>query len=189
VRFSVRINASVVAGSSTSYDNQAYVSGISPSSGFAEDLSAPSLDLNVDTDQPTPIAIRSELSIAGRVFVDSSANSATSHDGVDQANESGVSGRLVSAYNNSTNALIDSTVTDGNGDWTMQLDGALSGTLLRIEVQGSTAQPFVSETISMLVLYQDRLFYWTRHRRHLPILRCAMHIVTLRQPQVLSVWL
>jgi len=53
---------------------------------------------------------------------------------------------LVSVFDNSTNALIDSTVTDGNGDWTMQLDGALSGTLLRIEVQDSTAQPFVSES-------------------------------------------
>lgn len=147
VSLTVRIDSLPVGVTLADYTNQANTSGISSTSEFVEDLSAPSLDLFIDIDQPTPISVRSELIISGRVFVDASLNSSTSHDGVVQVDEVGVSGRLVSVFNASTDQLIDTVFSDGNGDWSLQLDGALSGTLLRIEVQASATTPFISEAI------------------------------------------
>lgn len=145
VRFTVRIDAPIEGLSEANYTNQAYTSGISPSSGFSEDLSAPSLDLTFDLDQPTPIAIRTELLVSGRVFVDSSLSTTSSHDGIDQPDESGIGGRLISAFNASTAELVGTAISDGNGDWTMQLDGSLSGTPLQIQVQSTATTPFISE--------------------------------------------
>ncbi|MFK7995074.1 MAG: GEVED domain-containing protein [Granulosicoccus sp.] len=146
VRLSVQVDVLTNGTSVSAFTNQANTNAISSSSGFVEDLSAPSLDLTVDTDASTPISIRNGLSLSGRVFIDSSATSANVHDGVIQTGEAGVGNRLVSVYNESNGQLVDSTLTDGNGDWQFSLDGSLEGTPLQIQVQPSTDTPFISES-------------------------------------------
>ncbi len=127
------------------YFNQATVSADDNLGTTISDLSGEGTDVSVDIDTPTPFQLSTDITIGGVVFIDSSASSINSHDGIFQTSEIGLGNRFVSVSDASGNSL-GTALSDGTGAWTMQVARALVGTELTISVSPQAGSMFISES-------------------------------------------
>jgi len=144
IAFTVTVNTIMDSATPGQYSNQAMATAISTSSVAVTDLSGTGLDLAIDTDEPTLFSLDTRATLSGFVFEDTSLITATSHDGVMQSNEPGVSGRVITAVD-ATGAVVSSAVTDATGYWQLSIDDAYLNQTLQIMVQQDTLTRMVSE--------------------------------------------
>lgn len=128
------------------YRNQAVVNAQSDLGITVEDLSGTGLDLAADDDNPTTISLDFTVEISGVVFMDTSTNEQTSHDGVQQALEAGVAGRAVRILDVATSIEIATAISTADGSWTALLDPIYAGQPVEIVVIPSSATQFISES-------------------------------------------
>jgi len=128
------------------YLNQAIVNAVSGQGAKIQDLSGTGLDLSVDYDDPTTITMNSLLEVSGVVFVDTSPNEQTSHDGIQQAQEVGVAGRAVRIIDVATGVEIATAISAADGSWTASLEPAYIGQPVEIVVIPTSTTQFISES-------------------------------------------
>ncbi|MEE9332505.1 MAG: GEVED domain-containing protein [Granulosicoccaceae bacterium] len=127
------------------YLNQANVLARDIAGTTISDLSGDGTDISVDLDTPTPFQLSTDITIGGVVFIDSSSSSITSHDGILQTTEIGLSNRLVTVTDVSGNVL-STALSDGAGGWAMQIASALLGSELTVSVSPLPGSVFISES-------------------------------------------
>ncbi len=145
VRFSVDVAYADNNGNSN-YSNQAVVTGLTQAGEIIEDLSSTGLDLSVDADVPTPIALSNVVSVSGVVFHDTSADASTSHDGIQAQSEQGEAGRVVSVIDTATGIQIATSVTAADGSWSTSLDASYVNQPVEIILAPVSTQQVISES-------------------------------------------
>lgn len=143
--FTISVDTIVNSPTAGQYTNQALASATTPSGVTVNDLSGAGLNLAVDTDDVTSFELDISANLSGFVFEDSSSTANSSHDGVMQAYEQGVSGRVVSAIDVS-GTILSSTTTDANGYWQLSVGDEFLNQAIQVVVQPDTLTQFVSES-------------------------------------------
>ncbi|MFK7856327.1 MAG: GEVED domain-containing protein [Granulosicoccus sp.] len=143
--FTISVDTIVNSSTAGQYANQALALASSPSGLSVSDLSGAGLNLAIDTDDVTLFELDTSASLAGYVFEDSSSTANSSHDGVIQAGEQGVSSRVVSAID-VTGSILSTTTTDTNGYWQLSIADTFLNQTIQIVVQPDTLTQFVSES-------------------------------------------
>lgn len=145
VQFSVEVAYDSNA-SGSSYFNQASVEALSAGSEFISDLSSTGLNLDIDEDIPTPISLNNGVKVSGVVFEDSSTELSTSHDGIQQVAEIGVSQRVVRVLDSATGNELASTLSLVDGSWSVDIDAAYINHPVEVVVSPATSTQFISES-------------------------------------------
>lgn len=126
--------------------NQASINGESPAGTIASDLSGNGLDLTLDNDDPTTVLIDTRRTLQGRVFLDTSGNIASSHDGIFQAAESGVAGMQIEVYLVSSGQIIANAYTAGDGRWQLPIDSSYDSEALGVRLVPDAGYLVISES-------------------------------------------
>lgn len=147
----IQLTFSVEVGNANSasieiYENQAEVKALTDTGITVSDLSATGLDVSNDVDSPTVFNMRTQLIINGVVFEDTSTNQATSHDGVQQASEQGVSGLGIAVFDVASGASIGTAITTADGSWSASIDPVYTGQQIEVVVTELSTNQFVSES-------------------------------------------
>lgn len=144
VAFTVSIDTIVGSATPGQYSNQGVATATSTAGTVVTDFSGNGLNLSIDTDDATLFEINASAALSGYVFEDTSLESSTSHDGIKQINELGVSGRVVRAID-AIGTVLSSAITDASGYWQLSVDNAFLNQPIQILIQQDTLTLFISE--------------------------------------------
>jgi len=142
VAFTVSVLPSAV--NSGTFTNQASVEALSETGEVVTDLSG--TGLGADSDDPTQFVLTAEVFLTGTVFIDTSNTASTSHDGVQQTNELGLSGAVVRVMDVASNSEIASAITANDGSWFVNLDASQIGQPVEVVVTASSVFQSISES-------------------------------------------
>ncbi len=133
-------------GALETYMNTADVSAVDNAGDTVTDESGTGLDLSTDIDSPTTFSMESVLTISGLVFEDSSFDSQTNHDGVQQPAEAGISGRAVSIVDVATGNQLATAVTAADGSWSASIEPVYAGQPVEVVITPTSTTHFISES-------------------------------------------
>ncbi len=128
------------------YENSATITATSVSDGSQiNDVSNDGLDLDVDGSAPTPIVLNSSARLAGRVFLDTGQGATLAHDGIVDSGEVGLDGRVVDVLGPG-NGVIVSTITLGDGSWSVDVPTAFVDEAVTVRLQPANGTVSISES-------------------------------------------